>query len=63
LLRAQTTDGAILEDLYLTALGRLPEAAEREQLLTALATQPDRNQAWKDLYWAVLCSREFAENH
>ena len=63
LLAAKATDEAILNDLYLTALGRPPDAAEQQQLLTALSAQPHRNEAWKDLFWAVLCSREFAENH
>jgi hypothetical protein len=63
LLANQATDEAILNDLYLAALGRLPDATERQQILTALSTQPNRNDAWKDLFWAVLCSREFAENH
>lgn len=63
LLASKATDEAILNDLYLTALGRTPDAAERQQILTALSAQPNRNEAWKDLFWAVLCSREFAENH
>lgn len=63
LLASKATDEAILTDLYLTALGRPPDPAERQQLLTALSAQPDRNEAWKDVFWAVLCSREFAENH
>jgi hypothetical protein len=63
LLASQATDEAILQDLYLTALGRPPDPAERQQILTALSTQPNRSDAWKDLFWAVLCSREFAENH
>ena len=63
LLTSQATDDTILNELYLTALSRPPEPAERRQILNALSTQPNRNEAWKDLFWAVLCSREFAENH
>ena len=53
----------MLRTLYLTALGRPPEPSEGQELLGALAARPDRHEAWKDLVWAILCSREFAENH
>jgi hypothetical protein len=28
-----------------------------------LETNSDRREALKDFVWAILCSREFAENH
>jgi len=62
-LQSGMTDEAMLRTLYLTALGRPPEPAEGKELLGALAARTDRNEAWKDLVWAILCSREFAENH
>ncbi len=62
-LRGGATDASMLQTLYLTAFGRPPELAESQELLGALAARPDRNEAWKDLVWAILCSREFAENH
>lgn len=62
-LRSGASDQAMLSQLYLTALARPPEPAESHSLLAALSGRPDRAEAWKDLVWAVLCSREFAENH
>lgn len=56
---------AIVEDLYLAALGRLPTAAESEALLAELRAAPaaERRSALEDLYWGVLTSTEFLFNH
>ena len=57
------SDGEIIEDLYLVAFSRYPTRAESGELSTLIARTPDREQALRDLQWAVLSSREFAENH
>ena len=62
-LTSGATDSAMLRALCLTALGRPPETGESQELLGALKARPDRKEAWRDLVWAILCSREFAENH
>jgi hypothetical protein len=57
---------AIVEDLYLRALSRLPTAAESSQLCEVLSTAADdldRRIAIEDLYWSVLSSKEFLFNH
>lgn len=67
LLEAGAADPAILEELYLSALTRKPTSAEREQFLAELAALPAgdaaaRRQAWEDLFWSVLGSKEFLFN-
>ena len=58
-----TSDGEIIADLYLAAFSRYPLRAESDELSTLIARTPDRGQALRDLQWAILSSREFAENH
>ena len=58
-----TSDGEIIADLYLAAFSRYPIRAESDELSTLIARTPDRGQALRDLQWAILSSREFAENH
>jgi hypothetical protein len=55
----------IVEDLYLSALSRLPTDDERQKLAAELsaAKTEERRQAIEDLYWSVLTSREFLFNH
>lgn len=56
---------AMLDDLYLRAFARKPSPAERERILHELAEVPDaeRRQAWEDVFWSVLSSKEFLFNH
>ena len=56
-------DGQIVEEYYLAAFGRKPEPEEATGIEKMIAAAPDRDMAWKDFIWALLCSREFAENH
>jgi hypothetical protein len=62
---AEMDNAKIVEDLYLSALSRLPTDDEREKLAAELsAAKPEeRRQAIEDLYWSVLTSREFLFNH
>jgi hypothetical protein len=64
-LQADWTNEAIVEDLYLTALSRLPGDEEKAKLVGVLATTPEneRRAAVEDLYWSVLTSREFLFQH
>jgi len=71
LLKLGATDEAIINHLYLSALGRRPEKDEINRLLSvmkesegAAKTASDaRRQAIEDLAWAVLTSKEFMFNH
>jgi hypothetical protein len=63
LVRAGKSDREIVEEFYLAAFTRLPEPAEQSAIAELIAKRPDRVETLKDFIWAVLCSREFAENH
>ncbi|HZT28332.1 MAG TPA: DUF1553 domain-containing protein [Bryobacteraceae bacterium] len=63
LLKAGKSNAEIIDEFYLAAYARLPEREERVALEEAIARQPDREAALKDFVWALLSSREFAENH
>lgn len=63
LLKAGKSDPEIIEEFYLAAYGRLPEAKEASAIQELIRASGDREGALKDFVWAVLCSREFAENH
>ena len=65
LLESEESDGPIIEQLYLAALSRLPTRKEQTELEGALEQieAPLRSQAFADLTWALLTSREFAYNH
>lgn len=62
-LRRGTADAEIIEELYLAGFARFPTSAETAELTKLIAQTPTREQALRDLLWAVVSSREFAENH
>ncbi len=63
--QAETAAVGLIEEAYLAALARLPEAGERTRLLQLLRDTPpaERRAAVEDLYWALLSSKEFLFNH
>src|SRR5207245_2697889 len=63
LVRAGKNDGEIVEEFYVAAFGRAPEPRELSGVKNLIAASADREAALKDFVWALLCSREFAENH
>jgi hypothetical protein len=63
LLREGKSNAEIIQEIYLTAYARLPERDELQDLERAIAGAADREQALGDFVWAVLSSREMAENH
>jgi len=52
-----------IDELYLTALGRKPNAAESKRILNYVADARDKSKALEDVLWAVLNSKEFMFNH
>jgi hypothetical protein len=48
-----------VEELFLKALSRKPTRAERARAKRHLADVPDAVEAWGDLIWAVINSKEF----
>ncbi len=58
LVLSSKDDGAIVEELYLAALGRTPDKAEAERAAKYLAPGPRATRA-QDLLWALLNSKGF----
>jgi len=63
LLTEARTDQEIVETFYLAAYSRFPEREELATIKALIAARPNREEALQDFVWAILCSREFAENH
>jgi hypothetical protein len=63
LLEPGTPDAGIVEEFYLAALSRSPTAEESSDLLKLIAQRGSREEGLKDFIWALISSREFAENH
>jgi hypothetical protein len=62
-IKAGKTNAQIIEDFYLSSFARFPEKSESTHIQELISAGPDREAALKEFVWAVLCSREFAENH
>ncbi len=62
LLESGASEREIIEELYLSALSRLPTPEERSQLEEMIGRRP-RKQAFEALAWALISSRQFAHNH
>jgi hypothetical protein len=63
MVSADNTDAEIVREIFLAAYSRFPEPDELTRITQLIAAGRDRGEALKDFVWAVLCSREFAENH
>ncbi|MCS7191369.1 MAG: DUF1553 domain-containing protein [Armatimonadetes bacterium] len=64
LLQSGATDEAILEDLWLAALARSPNDEEKHKVLSYVRErEKQREQAWQDVLWALLNTKEFLFNH
>jgi hypothetical protein len=59
-LLASHPDNEVVEELFLSALGRQPSPAEKDVALTALAK--NRNEGTENLQWALLNMSEFLYN-
>lgn len=64
-LAAGKTNEAMVEELYLSALCRVPNESEQTNMLALIAATPEaeRKAALEDAYWSVLTSREFLFQH
>ena len=62
---AEASNDKVVEDLYLAALSRFPNDAEKQKLSAELAAAKpeERRGVLEDLYWSVLSGREFLFNH
>ena len=63
LILAGTPDRELVEELYLAALSRLPDAAEYEAGIAYLGKGSGRAAAAQDLLWALLNSNAFLFVH
>jgi hypothetical protein len=58
-----SSDKEVVEEIYLAAFSRMPTPEESTELIKLLGQTPDRKEGLRELVWAVISSREFAENH
>ena len=63
LLGAKKSDTEILNELYLVALARTPDADEVKIALGHVEKGKDKRKAWEDVLWALLNTREFLFRH
>lgn len=63
LIKAGKPDSEIVTEFYLAALSRQPEPHELNAIVKLVAARGSRAEALRDFVWALICSREFAENH
>jgi Protein of unknown function (DUF1553)/Protein of unknown function (DUF1549)/Bacterial Ig-like domain (group 2) len=63
LLNAKKSDAEIIHELYLTALGREPSAAEQAALTKLRADAPNSRAFAEDLLWSLLNSKQFLFVH
>jgi hypothetical protein len=63
LLKAKTPEPAIVEELYLATLSRLPQGEEMTRAQKWISSAPSPREGLQDLLWVLLNSREFLFNH
>ena len=56
------TDDEVRDELFLATRSRLPSEAEKAAVKKALA-DGERGEVFRDLFWALLNSKEFSFNH
>jgi hypothetical protein len=54
---------AVVEELYLRCLSRLPTEEETTRLVAEIAGVDNKRQALEDLFWALLNTKEFVFTH
>jgi hypothetical protein len=63
LLDAGATDEKIVNEFYLAAYARNAEKEELTDITQLISKRGDREAALREFVWAIISSREFAENH
>jgi hypothetical protein len=51
------------EHVFLSTLSRLPTDKEKEAVMAAFSDSDNRDEVFRDLFWALLNTKEFAFNH
>jgi hypothetical protein len=60
---AALKDDALVDELYLSAFARTPTAVERKTAVDYLTRGANREEAVRDVVWAVLNTQEFLFQH
>jgi len=63
LLGRKLADKAMLEDLYLSTLSRMPTSEDEKVALEYVSKATDKRLAWEDVHWALINSKEFLFRH
>jgi hypothetical protein len=63
LLREAKTDDAVIDELFLATLSRLPKEAEKQAAREHVRQKKDRLRAFTTVFWALINTREFVLNH
>ena len=63
LINSRNSEREILDELYLATLSRFPTEEEVNRLTALVRSHSQRGEALEDVLWALITSREFAENH
>ncbi len=63
LLAAKTPPEAIIEELYIRALSRKPDADELKAMLELVGSNTRDRKAYEDVFWSLLNATEFLFNH
>ncbi len=63
LIKDQTPHDEIVDELYLGSLSRFPNAEERTKTKYFVGSIENKSEAYQDLLWTLLNSREFMFNH
>lgn len=63
LLKEQPDNAKLVESLFLSTMGRRPRASESKTVLGMFGDGSDRDEVARDLFWALVNSKEFVFNH
>jgi hypothetical protein len=61
--KPRLSDREVIEAMFLSAYGRPPEPLELAAVQRSLSEGDNREESFRDLFWALLNSKEFAFNH
>ncbi len=63
LMAKKLTPQAMLEEIYLSTLSRLPTKEDSQIALEYVAKSKEPRKAWEDVHWALINSKEFLFRH
>jgi hypothetical protein len=63
LLARKTAEPEMLNELFLATLSRLPNGEEARTLLDHVRQSANRRQAWEDVHWTLMNTKEFLFRH